>query len=122
MIHSLDYNFIQQSKKDMPKVPANYILSFNLSGVPRSKANGFTMEYSTLNDTFVDDAHFGNKKVYAWTVNDTGDMDKMIFLGVDGIITDNLSELQAEISNNLDTKSYALRIFNYIVTMQDPTR
>ncbi|AKP67894.1 glycerophosphoryl diester phosphodiesterase membrane domain-containing protein [Companilactobacillus ginsenosidimutans] len=122
MIHSLDYNFIQQSKSNMPRVPADYILSFNLSGVPRSKANGFTMEYTTLNDTFIDDAHFEKKKVYAWTVNGTNDMDKMIFLGADGIITDNLSDLQNEIDANFNTKDYALRIYNYIVTMQDPTR
>ncbi|MQS89912.1 glycerophosphoryl diester phosphodiesterase membrane domain-containing protein [Companilactobacillus mishanensis] len=120
MVHSLDYKFIQQSKNDEPKVPANYILSFNLSGVPVSKANGFTMEYTTLNDTFVYESHFENKNVYAWTVNETDDMDKMIFLGVDGIITDNLSDLNDEIDANINTKSYALRILNYIVTMKNP--
>lgn len=122
MIHSLDYDFIQESKKDMPDVPANYILSFNLSGVPKSSADGFTMEYTTLNDTFIDDAHFENKKVFAWTVNDPDDMDKMIFLGTDGIITDDLSDLKHEIKINLNTKSYAKRIYNYLITLQDPTR
>lgn len=122
MVHSLDYDFIQESRKDMPKVPSNYILSFNLSGVPRSRATGFTMEATTLNDTFIEESHFENKKVFAWTVNDPSTMDKMMFMDADGIITDNLTELNDEISKNFDSKSYATRIFNYLVVLQDPTR
>ncbi|WP_300561513.1 glycerophosphodiester phosphodiesterase [Companilactobacillus sp.] len=122
MVHSLDYDFIQESRKDMPKVPSNYILSFNLSGVPRSRATGFTMEATTLNDSFIDESHFENKKVFAWTVNDPSTMDKMMFMDADGIITDNLTELNDEISKNFDSKSYATRIFNYLVVLQDPTR
>jgi Glycerophosphoryl diester phosphodiesterase len=41
MVHSLNYNYIEQSKEYMPKVKASYILSFNLSGVPISRANDF---------------------------------------------------------------------------------
>lgn len=122
MIHSLDYNFIQQSRSEMPKVPANYILSFNLSGVPRSKATGFTMEATTLNDSFIEESHFENKKVFAWTVNDPDTMDKMMFIDADGIVTDNLSELKHEIRKNFNTKSYATRILNYLVILKDPTK
>lgn len=122
MIHSLDYNFIQDSRKKMPKIPANYILSFNLSGVPRSKATGFTMEATTLNDTFIEEAHFEKKKVFAWTVNDPDTMDKMMFIDSDGIVTDNLTVLQEEIAKNFDSKSYATRMLNYLITLQDPTR
>lgn len=120
MVHSLDYDYIQESKKYMPHVPASYILSFNLSGVPKTHANAFTMEYTTLNSTFIDEAHAINKQVFAWTVNDTDVMDQMIFLDVDGIITDNLSDLKQEIRNNFDKTSYSTRIFNYIVQMQSP--
>ncbi|WP_125772630.1 glycerophosphoryl diester phosphodiesterase membrane domain-containing protein [Companilactobacillus furfuricola] len=122
MIHSLDYNFIQDSRKQMPKIPANYILSFNLSGVPRSKATSFTMEATTLNDTFIEEAHFERKKVYAWTVNDPDTMDKMMFIDTDGIVTDNLTTLQKEITKNFDSKSYATRMLNYLITLQDPTK
>jgi len=37
---------------------------------------------------FVDAAHKRNLEVHAWTINDEGDMERMIALGVDGIITD----------------------------------
>ncbi|MFD1417610.1 glycerophosphodiester phosphodiesterase [Companilactobacillus keshanensis] len=120
MVHSLDYNYIQESKKYMPSVPASYILSYNLSGVPKTRANAFTMEYTTLNSTFIDESHAIHKQVFAWTVNDTSAMDQMIFLDVDGIITDNLADLKQEIKNNFDDTSYATRIFNYVVQMQRP--
>ena len=120
MVHSLKYSYIEQSKKDMPKVPANYILSFNLTGVPISDADGFTMEYTTLNSSFVDGSHAVNKKVYAWTVNDTSAMSQMMFMDVDGIITDNLSDLKSEIRKNFDQAGYARRIYNYILQMQNP--
>ncbi|MFC6323813.1 glycerophosphoryl diester phosphodiesterase membrane domain-containing protein [Companilactobacillus baiquanensis] len=120
MVHSLDYNYIQESKKYMPHVPASYILSFNLSGVPKTHADAFTMEYTTLNSTFIDESHAINKKVFAWTVNSPSSMDQMIFLDVDGIITDNLSDLKQEIKNNFDEASYSTRIFNYVVQMQSP--
>ena len=37
---------------------------------------------------FVDAAHNRNLEVHAWTINDEADMERMIALGVDGIITD----------------------------------
>ncbi|APX71452.1 glycerophosphodiester phosphodiesterase [Companilactobacillus allii] len=120
MVHSLKYSYIEQSKKDMPNVPADYILSFNLTGVPISDADGFTMEYTTLNSSFVDGAHAINKKVYAWTVNDTSAMSQMMFLDVDGIITDNLSDLKSKIRRNFDQAGYSKRIYNYILQMQNP--
>lgn len=120
MVHSLNYNYIEQSKEYMPKVKASYILSFNLSGVPISRANDFTMEYSTLNEPFIEDAHIQRKKVFAWTVNDTDTMDRMIFIGADGIVTDNLTDLQNEMNGIFNNPSYAVRILNYIVQMQSP--
>ncbi|MFD1670722.1 glycerophosphoryl diester phosphodiesterase membrane domain-containing protein [Agrilactobacillus yilanensis] len=120
MIHSLSYNYIEQSKKYMPHIPASYILSFNLSGVPKSNADAFTMEYTTLNGTFVDAVHLQHKKVYAWTVNDTTEMSQMIFLDVDGIITDDLTGLKQEIQTNFHKNTYAGRILNYYTQMQAP--
>jgi glycerophosphoryl diester phosphodiesterase len=37
---------------------------------------------------FVDAAHRRKLQVHAWTINEVGDMQRMLDLGVDGIITD----------------------------------
>lgn len=80
------------------------------------------MEATTLNDTFIEEAHFEKKKVFAWTVNDPDTMDKMMFIDSDGIVTDNLAVLQKEINKNFDSKSYATRMLNYLIALQDPTK
>lgn len=120
MIHSLSYNYIEQSKELMPNVKASYILSFNLSGVPITKADDFTMEYTTLNRQFIDGAHLQRKNVFAWTVNDEDAMDRMIFLGSGGVITDNLATLNGEIKRLFNDSSYSERMTIYVAQMQDP--
>lgn len=78
------------------------------------------MEYTTLNQSFIENAHLQQKKVFAWTANDEESMDRMIFMGADGVITDNLSELQTENDNLFKNTSYTKRITAYISQMQDP--
>ncbi|MGQ2376464.1 glycerophosphoryl diester phosphodiesterase membrane domain-containing protein [Companilactobacillus zhachilii] len=120
MVHSLSYNYIEETKNLMPKITTSYILPFNLFGVPFTNANAFTMEYTTLNQSFIENAHLQQKKVFAWTANDEESMDRMIFMGADGVITDNLSELQTENDNLFKNTSYTKRITAYISQMQDP--
>jgi glycerophosphoryl diester phosphodiesterase len=48
-----------------------------------------------VSESFVEQAHALGLKVHAWTVNDPADMDHLLDLGVDGIMTDNLTALRA---------------------------
>jgi glycerophosphoryl diester phosphodiesterase len=41
-----------------------------------------------LTPRFVDAAHGRGLEVHAWTINETADMQRLVELGVDGIITD----------------------------------
>jgi hypothetical protein len=47
-------------------------------------------------------------------------MDHMIFMDSDGIITDNLSDLQDEIHTLFKDSSYSKRMTIYVTQMQDP--
>ena len=49
--------------------------------------------YDMVDRAFVELAHDNNLKVYVWTVNEESIMRKLITLGVDGIITDDIALL-----------------------------
>ncbi|WP_416353593.1 glycerophosphoryl diester phosphodiesterase membrane domain-containing protein [Agrilactobacillus fermenti] len=122
-IHSLDYSVVQGLKRRAPKLFVSYILPYNLS-FPQTKANAYTMEETTLNEQFVKAAHQRQQEVYAWTVNDDTEMTRMLFLNVDGIITDNLHTLKATIKTDTRHPSYAQLLLIYINELQvvnDPT-
>jgi glycerophosphoryl diester phosphodiesterase len=41
-----------------------------------------------VDQAFVEAAHQSGKAVHVWTVNDTTDMERLVGIGVDGIISD----------------------------------
>ena len=115
-VHSLDYSAVTKLKNINPRLTVLYIQPYNL-GNPQGVADGFSMEYSTLNQDFITQAQWQHKPVYAWTVNDTDLMKQTIYNHANGIITDNLGELNAAIKDFTGKQSYANRILNYIIVV-----
>lgn len=113
-VHSLDYGAVTRLKKINPQLTVLYIQPYNL-GNPQGVADGYSMEYSTLNQDFITQAQWQHKPVYAWTVNETGLMKQAMYNHTDGIITDNLSALNTAIKDFTGKQSYANRILNYII-------
>ncbi|GKT04347.1 glycerophosphoryl diester phosphodiesterase membrane domain-containing protein [Furfurilactobacillus entadae] len=113
IIHSLDYGIVEQLKTQRPQLTVGYILPYNFVGLPQTKADFYTMEYTTLNDRFVSSAHRQNKKVFAWTVNDPDNMKKVMAMDVDGVITDQLGTLKAQIKQQQGDRDYANQLFEY---------
>lgn len=112
-IHSLDYNVVDTLKKQAPKLFVSFILPYNLI-FPQTVADAYTMEETTLTSDFVADVTAQKKAVYAWTVNTSDDANRMLFMGVDGIISDDMSLVRQEIKKFQDNPSYAQRIQMYI--------
>jgi glycerophosphoryl diester phosphodiesterase len=107
MIHSLDYHVIEKINQLANKnVKISYILPFSLA-FPQTPASAYTMEQTTLATNFVSQAHQHKKMVFAWTVNRVEDMNQMMFMNVDGIITDNLSLLKKVRSEQFNHPTYA---------------
>jgi glycerophosphoryl diester phosphodiesterase len=50
-------------------------------------------EIEVVNQVFVDAAHNHGLAVHVWTINETPEMERLLDLGVDGIITDTPSPL-----------------------------
>ncbi|VDG18471.1 glycerophosphoryl diester phosphodiesterase membrane domain-containing protein [Lactiplantibacillus mudanjiangensis] len=112
-VHTLSYKVMNDLKTLDSKQFVSYIMPYNLT-FPYTKANGYTMEVTTLNDQFVDKADRHHKTVYAWDIDDTDQMDQMMFMGVTGIITDNLHEMQAEAKSNTDHPGYAKLLLTFM--------
>ncbi|BDZ31516.1 glycerophosphodiester phosphodiesterase [Lactiplantibacillus sp. WILCCON 0030] len=112
-VHTLSYKVMTELKRLDQKQFVSYILPYNLT-FPHTSANAYTMEATTLNDHFVDKADRLHKKVYAWDIDDTDLMDQMMFMGVNGIITDNLHEMQTEAKKNTDHPSYAKLLLTFM--------
>lgn len=118
-VQSLDYSVIERLHQINPKIYTLYIQPYNFT-YPQSVADGYSMEYSTLNNDFIWQAHIKGDSVYAWTVNESSIMRKMMFEGVNGIITDDLSTLKKTIHEFEDEHSYASRVLNYILVLPQP--
>lgn len=65
------------------KMSALYIPSADAFQIPEYHGN-----YHLLTEEFIEKAHKRNIKIHVWTVNENKDMERLIKLGVDGIITD----------------------------------
>lgn len=115
IIHTLDFDAATQLKKKEPKLFVGYVLPFNIIGPPVSNVDFFTMEYTTLNQNFVNAAHKDGKQVFTWTPNDEDTMTRMMIYGVDGIVTDQLSLLNETIHIDLDQLTYSDKLLHFVI-------
>ena len=118
-IQSLNYQIIDQVRSFDSEIPAYFILPYN-SIFPRTKATGYTMEYSTLDENFVNKLWNTDQKLYVWTINSSESFDKSIHLGADGMITDNIELVQELVTIAQEDPEYtdlllkrALEFFNF---------
>jgi glycerophosphoryl diester phosphodiesterase len=49
--------------------------------------DALSMNHLLVNATVVNNAHQNGKRIFVWTVDNKGEMEKMMALGVDNIIT-----------------------------------
>lgn len=115
IIQTLTFNTATELKEKEPDFYVGYILPFNIVGPPISNVDFFTMEYTTLNRNFINAAHNDGKKVYAWTINDEDTMTRMMFYGVDGIVTDELKLLKETIKTDLDELTYSDKLIHFVI-------
>lgn len=118
-LQSIDYRAVEKLKAVNPKFFVLYIQPYNFT-YPLSVANGYSMEYSTLNSDFIFQANLNQQPVYAWTVNTSSVMARMMYDNIDGLITDNVTLAKKEIRNYQDNSSYANRLTNYLIAEDSP--
>lgn len=115
-VQSLDYRVVTGMRRRAPHLLVIYIQPYNFT-YPNIAADGYSMEYSTLTDDFISLAHLQHKLVYSWTVDERPVMMQAMYDNVDGVITNNLQDLNAAIRSYDSRRSYARRLLNYIIVV-----
>ena len=115
-VQSLDYRVVTGMRRRAPHLPVIYIQPYNFT-YPNIAADGYSMEYSTLTDDFISLAHLQHKLVYSWTVDERPVMMQAMYDNVDGVITNNLQDLNAAIRSYDSRRSYARQLLNYIMVV-----
>ena len=88
-VHSLDHRIVRRLGEERPELPRGILLSAYLDDpVAALRAVGATtlwQEWQQVDDALVDAVHAAGCRINAWTVNEVGDLEQLVRLGVDGL-------------------------------------
>ncbi len=92
VITSQVYEVLEKVKKASKNVETVYVMSLAYGKITElDAADHFSIEASSVTRTLVRQVHKAGKELYVWTVNTKENIQKMIDLNVDNIITDNIT-------------------------------
>jgi glycerophosphoryl diester phosphodiesterase len=109
MFSSFDHHLIANLKRIAPRAITGVLYNlFRDFGRPPSKlarradASVFICAKGELQASMIDDAHQNGLAVYVYTLNSIRDAERMITLGVDGIISDNADDIVSLVNSRRD--------------------
>lgn len=90
IIASMDQELLKRSKELAPEIRTVYITALLYSDLyDLSYVDGYSVETTSLTSVMLFQAHMEGKKVYAWTANKEKNIEKILRMGADGLVTDN---------------------------------
>jgi glycerophosphoryl diester phosphodiesterase len=88
-VHSFDHRIVRRLGEARPSLPRGILLSAYLDDpVGALRAVGATtlwQEWQLVDEDLVDAVHSADCRLIAWTVNEVGDLEHLVRLGVDGL-------------------------------------
>jgi glycerophosphoryl diester phosphodiesterase len=88
VITSLDESVLQEVERIKPRLRTGLIVVLTMGEVEKIPVDFFNMEISRINEDRVKKIHLAGKEVHVWTVNTEEEMQEVLNMGVDGLITD----------------------------------
>lgn len=88
MVHSLSYNILLNVKSLNHNIKTGYIACWHRRDLTSLNVDFYSVEQRLITKKLVMEIHNEHKKIYSWTVDKPNNMNNMLKLNVDGIITD----------------------------------
>jgi glycerophosphoryl diester phosphodiesterase len=108
-VHSFDHRIVYRLGQTRPGLRRGILLSAYLRDpVAAMRAAGATtlwQEWQQVDQDLVNQVHESGGTVIAWTVNELGDLDRMVRLGVDGLCGNYPDRIRVAIAPRLDQAS-----------------
>jgi glycerophosphoryl diester phosphodiesterase len=110
-VHSFDHRIVHRLGEARPSLRRGILLSAYLrDAVAVMQSVGATtlwQEWQQVDQDLVNQVHQAGGTVIAWTVNEIGDLDRMVRLGVDGLCGNYPDRIRVAIAPRLDQASRA---------------
>jgi glycerophosphoryl diester phosphodiesterase len=110
-VHSFDHRIVHRLGQRRPSLRRGILLSAYLrDAVAAMQSVGATtlwQEWQQVDQDLVNQVHQAGGTVIAWTVNEIGDLDRMVRLGVDGLCGNYPDRIRVAIAPRLDEASRA---------------
>lgn len=94
VVTSLDYDILQEVERLNANIKTGYIIFLASGDLSTLNVDFYSIEESNVNENFVINAHAIGREVHVWTINNVDDLERLVFLGVDNIITDHEKEFK----------------------------
>ena len=85
---SLKYGAVKKMRSLRPDWQSGVLAATYVGNLNGLEGDFLALNQASLNARLVRDAEAAGKAVYAWTVNDPVTISRMLWIGVDGLITD----------------------------------
>lgn len=90
VLASTNYELLGKIKNLNPEVKTVYIMAVAFGRIGgMNNVDIFSIRHNFVTKEIVEDIHDNGKEIYSWTVNSESDIKKLLYLDVDGVITDN---------------------------------
>jgi glycerophosphoryl diester phosphodiesterase len=92
IIQSLHYAGLEEVRRIAPEIPIGYLFSVNAREPQRLDVDFLSVQLARVHGPFITAAHRRKQEVHVWTVDKPADMQRLLDLGVDNLITNRPQE------------------------------
>jgi glycerophosphoryl diester phosphodiesterase len=92
VVQCLEYEPLMEVRRVAPEIPVGYLMSVNATHPGWLKVDFLSVELARVTGAFVRAAHRRGQAVHVWTVDKPADMERMIAVGADALITNEPAE------------------------------